>query len=733
MTDFLVARPTDLVVLGVRWSGFRLRPGTPAVLEAIDDRARLVVTFPPQHIVEQAFPVGLADPGPAATRLAGPSQIAFVPAVADGLEPTQVVMTVAGILEALRTGRILGQDGGPGQDRDGSVLEIPWRLMWSPESAVGSQPVTCEHPAQPQVSRVGDVGLWHTRLGARGGTSVSGPGPIEFTLRTADSGVAGLPDPIGGLPLTWDNRTSIVAASLTAAPIASRLELSSLGGSLTAHGVWDNFEWDHETTLGRDQLVRVLRSGVLYPFGHRAVFVELTERRFNPDAARSLAALRGRRTLIVTEPIREPVSGDARLERAFPFSEVEITQTTFADLAEPDWHNQPVPSVFFWPRLNDLSLVQFPVRCTGTNGDLHFRLPMIFVNDLRPTFGSLTDPTVAEDLKLAWEAPREASLPGLVDVPGVAIDLVRSAAPTKSDIQEVQQLRLVGAATPNEGSFRPALDGLRVALPELRTLVGEAAPADVAVQFDEQYLAVGDAAKVALQIVGDPILVDFTTRADRSGGLVAPKFDFDGISREYGPVQVAGLLSAGPDGFLDPSQLFGLGATLLGFDLRSVVRELKDPPTIVSDLAADQSLAVTMTWEEVKVQLQELGEDRRPPNTTLELEVFSSPERTSTTCTVRNISLILPTPDTPLLELSFESVIFTQIGAKEPRLEVNGLGVEFLGLLQLLKKLQDAVDLGDSAPNIEASRDGVTAGYALPVPTVETGAFILRNILLRAE
>ena len=75
-----------------------------------------------------------------------------------------------------------------------------------------------------------------------------------------------------------------------------RFFLTSLGATMTVEGVWDPpkgpnlpppgtislINWRHDASIGRDQFVRVVRRGLLVPFGHEAAVVRITERRFFP-------------------------------------------------------------------------------------------------------------------------------------------------------------------------------------------------------------------------------------------------------------------------------------------------------------------------------------------------------------------------------------------------------------------------------------------------------------------
>src|SRR5215472_13615201 len=111
----LLVRPDDLVVLGVSWSEFRLDGAT---LEAISDDARVMVTFPPQHVAEEIIDSGLAQ-----ARLSGTSQVVY--AVSQG---TQIELTVEGILSSLAAATITSQTG----------IELPWGLTLSPAATATS-------------------------------------------------------------------------------------------------------------------------------------------------------------------------------------------------------------------------------------------------------------------------------------------------------------------------------------------------------------------------------------------------------------------------------------------------------------------------------------------------------------------------------------------------------------------------------------------------------------------
>lgn len=261
-SDYLFARPADNVMFGLRTPHCRLVDEQPPKLVSEDDDAHLVVTFPPQHIAEEVSKPGgtpiVPIPGQGdvwQARLSGPSHVAF-----EVRPEAEIEFTGEGVLAALNGAKV-----SPNEDR--SAIELPFGLIVSPQGSESGEPgirepVITRHPAQP-VEFSGNVGLWRTRFETAkgdGGLAVKG---VRF----------GRPDPFP-VALTKTDRLFVSKQSTPAS--AGRLELSSLGGSLTASGKWRSFECDHHAVLDRDQVVRTVTKGVLYPLGHKAVFVGMT-------------------------------------------------------------------------------------------------------------------------------------------------------------------------------------------------------------------------------------------------------------------------------------------------------------------------------------------------------------------------------------------------------------------------------------------------------------------------
>ncbi|WIM92897.1 hypothetical protein ACTOB_004855 [Actinoplanes oblitus] len=729
-------RADDHLVLGVRWSGFTLAgSGTSARLVA-GAQARLVLLFPPQHIGEETSPpgsVGLPMPpeegaAPVPTWrgvVSGPSRLAFT--VPSG---TRIPLTAEGLLAAVTDNPLLAAAGVPGPDD--TAVELPWRLVITPRGRSGT--VVCRHPAQ---APPGANGLWRTRLldsasAVRLPAAESAPPDAGLTIRVADQATAGAADPAFGpgnsVPLARSERLRLFAETAGTPARASRLELSALGGTLDAGGVFPGFEWAQRAVLGRDMHVRTLAKGAMYPFGHRAEFQQITERISDPSAG-GADVLRSVRVLTIVEPVRRaPAEGAIR--RAFPLGDVEITGTVFAELAPPVWQATELTGVgrvdtHFWPTTLTGEKVRFPVACDTGGGVVRFGLPMLFVADLRPAADSLGSPLLVRRLAADFPATEVRIAPTDIDLVGAAAERL------PGDVLEVRSLTVAGVA---EGldlaqGYRSRLTELEVGLPALRALSGADPRARVA--FAEPYLRNGPVEDVLLTMLpGQSVPIDFSKAADRAGGLVAPKYATNALSRSLGPIDRFAL----PDpatGLIDPARLFPSDeASLLGFPLRTLLTQLRLPPELTYTPLPGSAPEVRMRWEDVR--LTSAGPFRAKPTTRLTLAVTTAPGRAETECVLTDVTLELPPGPKRVLRLSFAEMRFTQRDGKAPRLDVGGVSAEFLGDLTLLSRLSEAVDLGAAGKLIDVRPGGVSVRYSLPVPAVAAGAFVMRNMAFTA-
>ncbi len=295
----LLVRPADLVIASLRFLGFEVGAGS---LTAGAD-ARVEVTLPPQATGEAAWAQGALS----VARVGGPSKLTF--RVAGG---SVVPLTADAVLESLSTATVEHGDAPVGSEP--LTVELPWHITFAPRPVAPSDALLSDVPDRAHPGAGGATGLWHLRLEAASGLALV---PIATE---PDTDV---------VPALDGGRRDILfgqASPPALPPTAPFLDLSALGGTMSARGSWPDFSWEQHVVLGRDMSMRTESRGVLYPFGHRAVLVKTSNRQLLPEGGGPAdAGLLEQSWLIVTDPVRGP-SEDATLARVLPFDEVEVLE-----------------------------------------------------------------------------------------------------------------------------------------------------------------------------------------------------------------------------------------------------------------------------------------------------------------------------------------------------------------------------------------------------------------------
>lgn len=763
MVQFLLVRRDDLVHIGLQFSQFLVEQltvtgGSRPRFVAMD-QALITVTFPPQAMSENDF-IWFNLVRRTFSICSGPSRVAFsVPA------GTELELTAKGVLTALQSPNVVVVPSEFGARNQPTVLEIPWKLLVTPvprdTGAPGASvvPILSNHPIQPVTSPAAVTGLWRARLQAPDGDAT-------------DAGIALMPlaNVSGDMPrpghLTENMRGRIVDQMKLGLrrPIARRFELTTIGGSLQVAGNWGDLEWSQDIILGRDHKIRTLVGGVLYPFGHRALLTIVTEREFAVPGASSAAPHRhvGTRTPAAPQPLHHgngngngnghghdhpppgpfPKAGVAGLVssstlsivepvrtfahdlphgRQFPFHEVEILGRAFIDMATS------FDPIFI---IRDAAGAehQFAVRCAGANANVSLSLPLLFVED-----NHTGDAGTLQDI---WNSAAQRRARGragspvqgiAVELPGVPINMFPGAA-RQNDPRDLYELHEVVVDGVQEGDFfHPVLSQFTAELPTLRALQQQPS-VSVPLTYAQDFLTQGDQVDVALAMAGQ-VGIDFTAHPERSGGLMAPSYKVDAISHKLGPIPNTGPLA----------QAFQ-ATTLLGLPLLDIVDAGSlVAPTIVP-LPGDPPGA-SMTWA---LTLKQSGPFVPNSMSTAKLTVNTTdpphgaaatdglPQR-GTTCEVDNFKFVLPPADVgqPLVTLTFGAVIFTEKPGNHPDLQIKGLELAFFGPLKLINDLitqvQDHID--HSGATLQALPSGIRAGYTVGIPSIQTGDFLLQNVV----
>jgi hypothetical protein len=344
----------------------------------------------------------------------------------------------------------------------------------------------------------------------------------------------------------------------------NRLMVSALGGWLDSRVLFDTLpdggltieEWKHRAALGRDHQVKVVYSGFLLPFGHKASLVKITERKFASGPAGPVAYLFQRMFIIVRQPEkrfrqdRRPLEDGRRPDLVMPFGMVRILTTVTPSLDEPE-HLLPAAGggQLFVPRVNEADFLFRLLAVDADNNLVEFAAPLVFMErDHNDTAGGALTAALST-----------YNTHGLVhrafDLRGQRVAYAVSEQPddttlaTRSVSFHVVTSNLIENVPQDEPRFLPVLDEARAVVPAMSALAGAAAPSRLKYHAHFGRKGFADNAVEAFLELPDTPEMRFAGQSDRSGGLTTPSLKVKALSRRTGPI--SGDVQKAVDGAAD--------------------------------------------------------------------------------------------------------------------------------------------------------------------------------------
>lgn len=474
-------------------------------------------------------------------------------------------------------------------------LELPYRVFQSPHASM-----TFVHTHTP-VARAGRTELWRSVLARRTseGSEPLGPAGGAITAMWSPDYTGNEetvpPDPFR-MSLTARNRDAIVRVmsghgEFTDKPprrryvprpaTVRRLELSAWGGVLDLDGAWPILPhgvgllaWSHDAPYGRDQRVRVVEAGFLYPYGHAAALVTLSERKVGPHAPSGTAAyLRQRHFIVLREPERRfPAIGQAHQGRKLPF-----TTLTCLTRQTPDIDAVALPNLgehdALWPIVQGGTT---PARFEFEALDLAGR-PVVFSSFAIFVSKVFIDKKSAQlhHVRAAWDGPAAApNARAKVVTGGQTVRMAPVAGGRPGDV-DLPLDAIVFEATDAHGQtppFHPAVRTADAHLTALEAITAQRAAHRVHYE-SSRYLSQGYAGSVARVFLElqTPYRVAMGSEVptDRVGGIGKPTQTLSAISNGSGAV--SGSLDALAAGKVDLSDMFPEATILGGFDLEDLI------------------------------------------------------------------------------------------------------------------------------------------------------------------
>lgn len=619
----------NLIFVDQRLTIPRLTPPPPprSQIVAVEKDAHMIVHFGVQNIFEEwflktSFPNDDQQPSAVSrARAANSSRVVFE------LPPkTRIDYTASGVLAALSTFGLRvaplalpratatdprpdsakGANGVPkAPEPNQTAIEAPYRLVLSPSQKYGGFTHSAEaHTAEGDASR---VELWHTRLGVRttkdnAFVRIDEDDAEHRTVRpiwTRDRDINPAPPATGfNGSLTPDDRGLIVAQSADAQEVepepfaVNRLYLSSLGAWLDWRVTWDESlypnrpklsAYRHLATQGRDQYVRVERPVYLFPFGHRATMITITERKIKLKTADPAAYLYQRTYIVLRERTRryDDANGTVKPPTNLPFVSVSIDPVVSPDLDEIS-----SPALPFVPAVGGKS---FGWKITGVDHagrQVTMTTALVAVPRNGTAFGKALE---------TWQnkVVKETQFPELVhpiDVGGAEVAFAPET--NRGDTtSRVQYIEFSGTAT--DDTSTPSMLKAHIAIQALTTLNGGSKP--IGVTYRKEYVDSGfpaNKSEIFLNLdPADTTKLDFSGGSDKGGGFIEPSTAITALSRKHGAVGDNGTNTVGPgidQGTFDPAKFIGnAGPKLFGLlsllDILQTGRPLEEAPKLIAN------------------------------------------------------------------------------------------------------------------------------------------------------
>jgi hypothetical protein len=674
-----------------------------------------------------------------------------------------------------------------------TAIEAPWRLVMAPVVDTSTKP-TWAHALRP-VSHGSRTELWHTRLAlprpsdGRPDERQNAPLPTLRAVWTPDE-----VSPAAPFSAPFDQSIAplqrVAISHLTSDPyhssppvpvIANRFMLSALGATVDLEGDWPDYKnfnlptpiaaWKHRGTQGRDHYVRVVTPGFLFPLGHRAVKIDISERRFDTitiGGSKERGAFLHKRTyIVVLQAVRGygAGTGQANDGRAWPFTTARlitlVTPTITTDIVGiPNPGPDPMHPNVFWPQVNPCPGngavdVQWGVVADDREGQRsQFAMPLLFVTD---TAADQTNSINYYNTLLLDKTSRRS-----VEFGG---QKVAYAPPSKPGSTTLPTLRFVfgadppgGAALPGEASGFPMLSNADVHLDAAQTVAKQDLSASPpTIYHDSDYVNMGiDPTKGALfaRLQGS-VPLDFSTHTDTVGGLAAPSMAITGLSRDFG--SVAGDLTALTKQQFDPLSFFqGQSPKIFGdVTLTDILGKpnfspplpdgTPDPkvPGLTTEVIKDgngipTAIKTTFHWMPMIIDKGIFVASENSMPATFELQTMTltpigQPGQTTSTITgdLHHFTIQLPATS-PFIKLGFNHLGFTSVNGTKPSIDPKVSSVTFDGPLKFVNVLERYLASTGSGLSIDVQPRGVTAGFTIALPTLAIGVFSLQNMSFTA-
>ncbi len=412
--------------------------------------------------------------------------------------------------------------------------------------------------------------LWHTTLGVKlkNGKTTTGLSNLK-TIRalwahdaTEDYKTQGKRNAPFRTALDANNRQKLVHTTsnysiknYTPTPVpVKNLMLTSLGAYLDWHAFFDVpapadtylniIEWQHIATLGRDHYVKIVEEGYLFPFGHRAAIVTVTERKF--DKKTKSAANRQRKYIVVLqkEVLYQRNDPDNNFIK-FPFQQARIETETTPNIDKPELSTllNSLSSYNFLINVGGKGFL-FDIFLTDKDGkEHHVRMPLGFMENIIARDRNVMNQVIEEYHKSVYNAYTDINFTGQEVAYATNFVDGDTAFETESLLFGAQEYPAKGNASIK---YHPLMRSSKIYIKQVDEMTGAHNPATITL--------VDDINKGMVFAEVEDAVIDFSGNSDKAGGFLSPNMAITALSKLQGPV--GGDVSKMKDLIFDPEDFF---------------------------------------------------------------------------------------------------------------------------------------------------------------------------------
>lgn len=515
------------------------------------------------------------------------------------------------------------------------------------------------------------------------------------------------------------------------------LENAKIIGSLNL------LKWKHLANLGRDHYVEVVYAGNMFPFGHEASLVRVTQR-----VAKQNYAYNQQQFFIViseTEMKYNPVDGSNQFN-SFPFSTIRFVTTVTPPLNTPqpfctklsDKQNdhQFIPKVNGSPFL--FRIIGYDLE--GTEVDLE--MPLVFVStDITvDTHGNINTGNI-DAISAFYNDANQTHIQTVIDFRSQKMALTRSQTAGDTSF-EVQSATFQAAAAPAPG-FRPLVAGMEIFVHAVQVITGVNAAQQIVLVDDRNPGTVFASLVTASG-------VNFNGDSNKTGGSLSPNFSLTALSKLHGAI--GGDVAQAKNLNFDPTAFFDSTAKLFGvIDLGQIVQKVTNAAATLSGTTVNSpipalktietadALITQYTWNAATLTTHDFGfvqfvpASSAPGKLVVETSIYRYKNASQADTLVVNsylddFSVIIA----GLAQVSFKKVGFsTGSNAKvDVTIDLQQPPVKFMGALTFVNALQQFIPANgfSDPPYLDVSDTSVQTGYTLALPNIQLGAFTLSNV-----